>query len=104
MAAISPPPNTPFGHPLRGLWSLDPGIRFLNHGSFDAAPRYVLAAQSRWREAMEREPVRFMVDELLGALMAAWERLAGFAGAVPQRLTLADNATAGANAVLRWRG
>ena len=53
---------------------------------------------------MEREPVRFMVDELLGALMAAWERLVGFVGAVPQRLTLADNATAGANAVLRWRG
>lgn len=64
----------------------------------------MLAAQAHWREAMEREPVRFMVDELLGALMAAWERLAGFVGAVPQRLTFADNATAGANAVLRWRG
>lgn len=59
-----PPPNTPFGHPLRSLWSLDPGIRFLNHGSFGAAPLHVLAAQARWREAMEREPVRFMVDEL----------------------------------------
>lgn len=31
-----PPSNTPFGHPLRGLWSLDPGIRFLNLGSFGA--------------------------------------------------------------------
>lgn len=61
---LLPPPNTPFGHPLRGLWSLDPGIRFLNHGSFGAAPRHVLAAQARWREAMERESVRFLVDEL----------------------------------------
>ena len=105
-AGLLPPPNTPFGHSLRGLWSLDPGIRFLNHGSFGAAPRHVLAAQARWREAMEREPVRFMVDELPGALLAARERLAGFVGAVPQRLTFVDNATAGANAVLRslrWR-
>ena len=57
-AALLPPPNTPFGHPLHGLGSLDPGIRFLNHGSFGAAPRHVLAAQARWREAMEREPRR----------------------------------------------
>lgn len=96
-----PEPNTSFGHSLCGLWSLDPGIRFLNHGSFGAAPRHVLAAQARWREAMEREPVRFMVDELPGALRAARERLAGFVGAVSQRLTFVDNATAGANAVLR---
>jgi isopenicillin-N epimerase len=61
----------------------------------------VLDAQSRWREAMEREPVRFMVDELPGALLAARGRLAGFVGVVPQRLTFVDNATAGANAVLR---
>ena len=32
-----PPPHTPFGHPLRSLWSLDPGIHFLNNGSFGAA-------------------------------------------------------------------
>ncbi|MBM3391921.1 MAG: aminotransferase class V-fold PLP-dependent enzyme [Betaproteobacteria bacterium] len=76
------------------MWSLDPDIHFLNHGSFGAAPRHVLAAQTRWREAMEREPVRFMVDELPGALMAARERLAGFVGAVPQRLTFVENATA----------
>lgn len=105
--SLLPPPNTSFGHPLRSLWSLDPGIRFLNHGSFGAAPLHVLAAPARWREAMEREPVRFMVDELPPALLAARVRLAGFVGAVLQRLTFVDNATAGANAVLRsrrWRG
>jgi len=50
--------------------------------------------------------VRFMVDEMPGALRSSQVRLSGFVGAVPQRLTLVENATAGANAVLRslrWR-
>ena len=98
---LLPPPNARFGHNLRGLWSLEPNIHFLNHGSFGAAPRYVQAAQLRWREEMEREPVRFMVDTLPDALRAAAARLAGFVGASPSTLAFVDNATAGVNAVLR---
>lgn len=101
-----PAPDARYGHALRAHWSLDPAIRFLNHGSYGAAPHPVLAAQSRWRTALEREPVRFMVDELPAALRAAGTRLAGFVGASPSRLAFVENATAGANAVLRslrWR-
>jgi len=36
---ILPPPNTPFGHPLRSLWLLDPGNHFLNYGSFGTVPQ-----------------------------------------------------------------
>ena len=61
-ASLLPAPHTDFGHRLRGLWSLDPAIHFLNHGSYGAVPRHVLAAQLRWREAMEREPVRFVAE------------------------------------------
>jgi len=100
-ASHLPPPNAAFGHGLRGLWSLDPAIRFLNHGSYGATPRHVQAAQSRWRDAMEQEPVRFMVDDLPDALRAAGAQLAGFVGASPARLAFVENATAGVNAVLR---
>lgn len=96
-----PAPDCSFGHALRPFWTLDPSIRFLNHGSYGAAPRYVLAAQQQWRDAMEHEPVRFMADELPAALHAAGTRLAGFLGASPSRLAFVENATAGANAVLR---
>ena len=86
---------------MRIYWTLDPGIHFLNHGSYGASPRYVLAAQARWRSALEAEPVRFMVDELPGAWLDAAARLARFVGATPSRLALVENATAGANAILR---
>ncbi len=99
--ALLPAPGCEFGHALRGFWSLDPAVHFLNHGSYGAAPRFVLAAQARWREQMEAQPVRFMVDELPGALSAARARLAEFVGATPARLAFVENATAGANAVLR---
>lgn len=94
------------GHALRHFWGLEPSMYFLNHGSYGATPRHVLAAQHQWRERMERQPVRFMVDELPGALLAARTRLAGFLGTVPGRLAMVENATSGVNAVLRsirWR-
>ena len=66
-----PPPSTSFGHPLRILWSIDPGLRFLNHGSFGAAPRHVLAAQVRWRgcsvRATDQEPRRLSLRPLVPA-------------------------------------
>lgn len=100
-ATLLPAPGAIFGHGLRRLWSLDPAIHFLNHGSYGATPRYVQAAQTHWREAMEQEPVRFMVDTLPGALQAAGAQLARFVGASPSRLALVENATAAINAVLR---
>lgn len=98
---LLPRPNGAFDHALRALWSLDPAIHFLNHGSFGAAPRYVQMAQSQWRDAMEQEPVRFMVDILPGELSSAAARLAEFLGASPSTLAFVENATAGVNAVLR---
>ena len=47
-------------------WALDPAVTFLNHGSFGACPRAVLAAQRAWRDRMEAEPVRFLARELDG--------------------------------------
>ena len=41
----------------RDLWTLDPDIDFLNHGSFGAAPLRVLDAQSTMRARLESEPV-----------------------------------------------
>jgi isopenicillin-N epimerase len=82
-------------------WSLDPATTFLNHGSFGATPRAVLAAQSAWRERMEREPVAFFARDLEPALDEARAALGAFIGADPEALAFVPNATAGVNTVAR---
>ena len=82
-------------------WTLDPGVTFLNHGSFGAAPRAVLAAQDEWRRRMEREPVAFFAHDLEPALDDARAALGAFLGADPDDLAFVTNATTGINIVAR---
>ena len=82
-------------------WTLDPAVAFLNHGSYGAAPRAVLAAQQAWRERMEAEPVRFFSQDLEPAMDAARRALGTFVGADSDDLAFVPNATAGFNTVLR---
>jgi isopenicillin-N epimerase len=89
------------GRPLRRRFLLEPGSAFLNHGSFGATPRAVLAAAERWRARMEANPDRFLRYELPGALRRSAAALAAFLKARERDLAFVENATSGVNAVLR---
>ena len=82
-------------------WLLDPDVVFLNHGSFGACPRPVMEEQQRWRERLEREPVRFMARDLEGLMDEARGKVAAFVGADSGDLVFVPNTTSGVNAVLR---
>ena len=86
---------------MREHWLLEPDITYLNHGSFGATPKVVLAKQNDLRTQLEREPVRFMVRELEPLLDEARATLGAFIGADPSSLAFVPNATTGVNAVLR---
>ena len=80
---------------------LDPGVTFLNHGSYGACPTPVFARYQELQRELERNPVAFLArrfDELTAGSRAA---LAAFLGARPDDLVFVPNATAGLNAVIR---
>ncbi|OUC16676.1 MAG: penicillin epimerase [Alkalinema sp. CACIAM 70d] len=87
--------------PFWEAWTLDPEIIFLNHGSFGACPREVLAYQQHLRQQLERQPLRFLGREIEARLDEARSVLANFVGADPTNLAFVPNATTGVNAVLR---
>ncbi|QLE42356.1 aminotransferase class V-fold PLP-dependent enzyme [Nostoc sp. C052] len=86
---------------IRGLWSLDSAVTFLNHGSFGACPKQVLEFQQRLRSQIEHEPLRFFGREWEPLLDDARSKLAAFVGADVQDLVFVPNATTGVNSVLR---
>lgn len=86
---------------LRDLFLLDPDVHFLNHGSFGAAPRPVMAAYQAWQMRLERQPVQFIVTDLPGLLQQAREALGGYLRAPVADLVFVPNATFGVNVVAR---
>jgi len=86
---------------LRGQFLLDPALAFLNHGSFGACPRPVLARQGEWRTHMEREPVDFLHRELPARLAYARAALAGELGCAAEELAFQCNVTQALNTVIR---
>jgi isopenicillin-N epimerase len=90
-----------WGRAVRGEWDLEDGFLTLNHGSYGATPRTVLAAQDAWRARMESQPTRFFRATYPAAIRAAAGALASFLGAAGADLAFVENATTGCNAVLR---
>ena len=84
-----------------GLWTLDPSVLYLNHGSFGACPRQVLEFQAELRARLEREPVDFLDRRLSGLLAEARQALGRFVGAEPEGIVFVPNATTGVNAAVR---
>ncbi|ALF53444.1 penicillin epimerase [Nostoc piscinale CENA21] len=83
------------------LWSLDSDVVFLNHGSYGACPKAVLAVQQSLRSQLEQDPVNFFGRKWEPLLDNARSKLAAFIHTDIQDLVFVPNATTGVNSVLR---
>ncbi|MEV4120318.1 aminotransferase class V-fold PLP-dependent enzyme [Micromonospora sp. NPDC049645] len=101
MSVPQPPEPIPGA---RLLFSLDPAVSHLNHGSFGAVPIGVQRAQQRLRDEMEGNPLRFFTQGLVDRIAHTRRHLAGFLGADPDGSALVGNTTTGVAVVLQSVG
>ncbi|MGW3783076.1 aminotransferase class V-fold PLP-dependent enzyme [Micromonospora chokoriensis] len=101
MSVPQPPEPIPGA---RLLFSLDPAVSHLNHGSFGAVPIGVQRAQQRLRDEMEANPLRFFTQGLVDRIAHTRRHLAGFLGADPDGSALVGNTTTGVAVVLQSMG
>ncbi|MFJ6197251.1 aminotransferase class V-fold PLP-dependent enzyme [Micromonospora sp. NPDC092111] len=101
MSVPQPPEPIPGA---RLLFSLDPSVSHLNHGSFGAVPIGVQRVQQRLRDEMEANPLRFLGTGLVDRITHVRRHLAAFLGADPDGTALVGNATTGVAVVLQSLG
>ena len=63
---------------LKEHFILNPNITFLNHGSYGACPISVFEENQKWQRKMERDPVKFMHEDVYGFLEKSRERLGNY--------------------------
>ncbi|GIE93627.1 aminotransferase class V-fold PLP-dependent enzyme [Paractinoplanes rishiriensis] len=98
MSDGSPPAPIPGA---RLLFSLDPGVSYLNHGSFGTVPIGVQRAQQRLRDEVEANPHRFHTQGMVDRIIHTRRHVATFLGADPDGSALVPNTTTAVSLVLQ---
>ena len=80
---------------------LEPGVIFLNHGSFGACPKVVFDAYQQFQRQLESQPVRFMQRELPQLLATSRAKLAEYIGAEHDDVVFVTNPTFAANEIAK---
>ncbi|KAF0685610.1 Aste57867_22539 [Aphanomyces stellatus] len=95
------PADLAYGHATKSLlFSLDPHITLLNHGSFGACSKPVLAVREAYQALQEFEPIKFMED-YLPRIARVTRVVASYLNAEPRQIALVPNASAASTSVLR---
>ncbi len=86
---------------MKNLFLLDPGLIYLNHGSFGACPAPVFSEYQRWQRELERQPMDFLGRRAPQLLADARAALAGYLGCEADDLVFFPNPTTAINMVVR---
>ncbi len=80
---------------------LDPGIIFLNHGSFGACPRPVFEAYQNWQRELEHQPVDFLMRRAPELMRTARQKLGAYLNCAADDVVYFPNPTTAINMVVR---
>ncbi|KAF0685612.1 Aste57867_22541 [Aphanomyces stellatus] len=95
------PADLAYGHATKSLlFPLDPHITLLNHGSFGACSKPVLAVRDAYQALQEFEPLKFMED-YFPRIARVTRVVASYLNAEPRQIALVPNASAASTSVLR---
>lgn len=83
------------------MWSLDPEIHHLNHGSFGAVPVAVQEARAEWLARWERATTAFIIETLPVEIDRARAEVAAFVGSSPEGFVFVRNASTAIASVVR---
>ncbi|RHY31337.1 hypothetical protein DYB32_003580 [Aphanomyces invadans] len=101
LATFQRPAAIDYGRRIKSmLFSLDPHVNFLNHGSYRSCSHPVMAVRDAYLKLQEFEPMKFMED--LGPRLARVTRIvAKYVHATPRQIVLVPNASFATTSVLR---
>jgi isopenicillin-N epimerase len=84
---------------IKDLFSLDPSVTFLNHGSFGACPKPVFQKYQTLQRRLEEQPVLFLGREFFNLDADARQVLAHYLHTDKDNLVFITNATEGVNII-----
>ncbi len=90
----------PHNH-LRSQFLLNPGITYLNFGSFGACPKPISEDYQKWQLELEREPVQFMTINGPAYLKASREALAKYIHCSADDVVYVTNPSYGINIIAK---
>lgn len=93
----------PFGKATKhALYHLDPSIKFTNHGSYGAAPKYIIERKRELQMDMEKCPDRWFRFTSFAKWEESIKALADYLKVDKQNVLLFENATESIGTILKW--
>ena len=86
---------------MKQMFMIEPGLIFLNHGSFGACPKPVLDRYQAWQREVEQNPVEFLSRKSGELLYESRYALATYLNVNASDLAFVTNSTTGVNIVAR---
>ena len=83
------------------LFSLDPSVTFLNHGSFGACPKVVFETLIKFQKKLEFEPVKFLAHDIYHYLKESRQALSKYINCGSEDIAFFPNPSTALNTLIR---